>query len=105
MAGSGMRCIGRSLEDAASRTPKKSFLVFADVEVSYQAFWQAVQRAASGLLGLGVRKGDKVAILLGNRLEFPLAWLAANAIGAVMVPVNAYVLLLFVKFYRKVKSS
>jgi len=47
-----------------------------------------VNRIANGFLNLGVKKGDKVAILLRNCLEFPYCWLAANMIGAVMVPVN-----------------
>jgi crotonobetaine/carnitine-CoA ligase len=84
-----MSCIGKSVEDAVSRSPEKEFLVFADREVTYEGFLEIVHRVANGLLSLGVKKGDKVAILLPNCVEFPTAWLAANAIGAVMVPVNA----------------
>jgi crotonobetaine/carnitine-CoA ligase len=84
-----MRCIGRSLEDAVSRSPEKAFLVFPGKEVTYEDFLTTVLKVANGLRSLGVNKGDKLAILLPNRLEFPLSWLAANTIGAVMVPVNA----------------
>jgi crotonobetaine/carnitine-CoA ligase len=83
-----MSCIGRSLVDAASRSPDKEYLSFNDRQVTYEGFLETVHRFANGLLSLGVKKGDKVAILLPNRLEFPCAWLAANSIGAVMVPVN-----------------
>jgi crotonobetaine/carnitine-CoA ligase len=81
--------IGKSLEDAVSRSPEKGLLVFNDREVTYAGFLEMVHRVAHGLQSLGVKKGDKVGILLPNRLEFPCAWLAANSIGAVMVPVNA----------------
>ena len=84
-----MSCIGKALQQAVSRTPKKTFLVLGNREVTYASFLEGVHRVASGLLSLGVKKGDKVAILLPNRVEFPCAWLAANTIGAVMVPVNA----------------
>jgi crotonobetaine/carnitine-CoA ligase len=84
-----VRCIGGSLEDAVSRSPEKCFLVFAEREVTYEDFLSSVLRVANGLRSLGVKKGDKVAILLPNCLEFPYSWLAANIIGAVMVPVNA----------------
>jgi crotonobetaine/carnitine-CoA ligase len=84
-----MNCIGNSLEDAVSRSPEKGFLVFKDQEVTYEEALERIHRIANGLLSLGVRKGDKVAILLPNCLEFPYSWLAANCIGAVMVPVNA----------------
>jgi len=83
-----MSCIGTSLEDAVSRSPEKGFLAFSDREVTYEGFLEIVHRVANGLLSLGVKKGHKVAILLPNRVEFPSAWLAANSIGAVMVPVN-----------------
>jgi len=84
-----MGCIGKALEEAVSRSPEKTFLVFPEQEITYGAFLDGARRVANGLLSLGVTKGDKVAILLPNRLEFPLAWLGANIIGAVMVPVNA----------------
>lgn len=79
----------RSLfEKAATKTPKKVLLIFKDQEITYEGFIFAVKRVANGFLSLGVRKGDRVAILLQNCVEFPYAWLAANMIGAVMVPVN-----------------
>ena len=56
--------------------------------MAYAEVLDSVNRIAHGFLNLGVRKGDKVAILLPNCLEFPYCWLAANMIGAVMVPVN-----------------
>ena len=77
------------LDESAARSPDKTLYVFRDQEVSYDAFRRTVTRVANGLLSLGIKHGDKVAILLPNCLEFPYTWLAANIIGAVMVPVNA----------------
>lgn len=84
-----MSSIRKLFEDSVSRTPDKAFFLFKNEEKTYQEFLDTVSRLANGFLSLGVKKGDKIAILLHNCLEFPYAWLAANMIGAVMVPVNA----------------
>jgi crotonobetaine/carnitine-CoA ligase len=76
------------VESSVSRTPEKPLFLFKDKEVTYAEVLDSVNGIANGFLNLGVRKGDKIAILLPNCLEFPSCWLAANMIGAVMVPVN-----------------
>jgi crotonobetaine/carnitine-CoA ligase len=43
---------------------------------------------ARALHDRGVRRGDRIAVMLGNRPAFPLTWLALARLGAVMVPVN-----------------
>ena len=47
-----------------------------------------VDRMAAALAGSGIGRGDRVGIMLPNRVEWPLAWLGLARIGAVMVPVN-----------------
>jgi len=76
------------LEESAGLTPDKTLLTFKDEETTYESVLQTVNKVANGFLLLGIKKGDKVAILLPNCLEFPYCWLAANMIGAVMIPVN-----------------
>jgi len=46
-----------------------------------------VERAAHALHGLGVRAGDRVALLSENRYEWPVVDLAAQSIGAILVPI------------------
>ncbi len=45
-------------------------------------------RLAAGLRRLGIQPGDRVAILLGNRIEYVEIYLATAAIGAIVVPLN-----------------
>ena len=45
-------------------------------------------RFAAGLEQRGVKKGDRVAILLGNRPETLFAWFGANQLGAIAAPLN-----------------
>jgi len=76
------------VEASVARTPSKPLFLFKGQTATYAEVLDSVNRIANGFLNLGVKKGDKVAILLRNCLEFPYCWLAANMIGAVMVPVN-----------------
>ncbi len=58
-----------------------------DETVTWRELHERVERAASLLLGLGVRPGDNVAYQLPNRVEFVVLSLAALRIGAVCCPV------------------
>jgi carnitine-CoA ligase len=77
------------VERSVNRSPDKTLLTFKDENLSYTQVFDKISRIANGFLNLGINQGDKIAILLPNCLEFPLCWLAANMIGAVMVPINA----------------
>ena len=57
-------------------------------EVAWRDVLSNARRAANGLLELGVRPGERVAILLGNCPEFLWAHLGIGFIGAASVPVN-----------------
>jgi acetyl-CoA synthetase len=50
--------------------------------LTYQQLWREVQKFANVLKGLGIRKGDCVAIYMGMTLELPIAMLACARIGA-----------------------
>lgn len=56
---------------------------------SYARLEDRVLRLASGLLAQGLRPGDRVLLRLGNRPDFPVAFLAAIAVGLVPVPTSA----------------
>ncbi|MDF0581966.1 class I adenylate-forming enzyme family protein [Bradyrhizobium yuanmingense] len=45
-------------------------------------------RCAHALRAFGVRKGDRVGVMLPNRIEFPVVWFALAKLGAVMVPID-----------------
>lgn len=48
-----------------------------------------VRRTAGGLRALGIGRGDRVLLRIGNTADFPIVFFAANALGAVPVPVSA----------------
>ncbi|MGH7768402.1 MAG: AMP-binding protein, partial [Candidatus Binatia bacterium] len=76
------------LRQRAYDHPKNPLLISKDGHVTYADFQREVYRVANAFLRLGVRKGDKVALLLPNCPEFLLAVFAAAEIGSVFVPIN-----------------
>ena len=58
--------------------------------LSYQALRAEVRRVAKGLMALGVAHGDHVAILMGNRVEWLLSFLAVQQLGATAVGLNTW---------------
>lgn len=76
------------LEDRVNSDPDKVFLYFQEREISYRDFDKQVNKTANRLLGLGIRKRDRFAIMLPNCPEFLYAWFGLNKIGAVEVPIN-----------------
>jgi carnitine-CoA ligase len=83
-----MSSLWELLETSAARTPDKVYLVFKDLEITYKDFLSRVREIAVGFQSLGLKKGDKIALILNNGFEFPQCWFAANMVGAIMVPVN-----------------
>jgi len=56
--------------------------------LSYGELWQGAARVAGGLRALKVGRGDRVAIRLGNGIDWVLAFFGVQLLGAVAVPVN-----------------
>jgi crotonobetaine/carnitine-CoA ligase len=56
--------------------------------LSYIELRNTVNRLANGLDSIGIGKGSHVAVMLSNRIEFHITWLALGVLGAIMLPVN-----------------
>jgi acyl-CoA synthetase (AMP-forming)/AMP-acid ligase II len=61
---------------------------FGEEELSFAALDEGANRAANGLIALGVKPGDRVAFLGKNHPLYFEAFVGAARIGAVMTPVN-----------------
>ena len=72
----------------AERTPQAIALTSGASHLSYADLSTRVSQFASGLLGLGLDRGERVAIYLEKRFETVIASFGAPAAGAVFVPVN-----------------
>lgn len=78
------------LVEAAKAHGDRDFMVLNDERVSFDAFRRATAHLAEALLARGVEPGDRVAIAMRNLPEFPIAYFAITAIGAIVVPLNAW---------------
>ncbi len=84
------RTIPDLIDELAQRFPEREALVGSGRRYTYRQLRSEVRRIARGLYGLGVRRGDKVAILMGNRPEWLIVDFAITLLGGVMVGVNTW---------------
>ena len=72
--------------EQVSKTPNKTVLVFKAKEITMKEMDSLSNRFAQGLMELGIKKGDRVAAILTNSLEFIVTYLALLKNGGVFVP-------------------
>lgn len=81
---------GAGVRAHARTTPEQVALRVGDTTRTYAELDDRARRLAHVLAGLGVRRGDRVAVMVPNSIEFFEATHAAGRLGAVVVPVNIH---------------
>jgi fatty-acyl-CoA synthase len=82
------RTISGHFDRAVELYADKAFICTPDGESTYAEIQKSSQLVAKGLLSLGIRPREHVAMLVGNYPEFVILKLALSRIGAVAVPLN-----------------
>ena len=82
------RSLHALLSNAVASNPQGTALVCNHTRLTYLELDQLVGRLAAGWHALGLNAGDRVALLLSNRIEFVLCLLAATRLGAITVPLS-----------------
>jgi long-chain acyl-CoA synthetase len=77
------------LRAAAEKFGEKTAIKSGDQRLTYTELEKASNRAAHAFLRQGINRGDKVAFLLGNSLDFVTAFFGMVKIGAVVVPLDS----------------
>ena len=80
--------IGYFLYKRALLSPKKEALVVGDVRYDYRQLNARANKLAHAMAGMGVRPGDRVAVLALNDPEYFELYFGLGKIGAVLVPIN-----------------
>src|SRR5256885_4928596 len=80
--------LGAMLQVMAARRPRQPLLAWGDQTWTYAETDALVDRLAAGLLGLGLARGDHLAVVLPNCPEFIHLLFAAARAGIVFVPLN-----------------
>jgi long-chain acyl-CoA synthetase len=68
----------------------KTFLVYEDDRATFETFTRAALAVAAELTKQGVKKGDRVALIMRNLPEWPAIFLGTMIIGAIVTPLNAW---------------
>ena len=80
--------VAELLELNQEQNAQKHALTWGESQVTYGELYEAVLRMASGLKEIGLKKGDRVLLMLPNIPHFPISYYAVLAVGAVVVPIN-----------------
>src|SRR5215475_12970080 len=93
--GRAMRCFAERpahldamLAAIVARYPEREAVVDGAHRLDYARLDRVTERVAGHFRRLGVRRGDRVALLLANEREFAYALLATLRLGAIAVPIN-----------------
>jgi long-chain acyl-CoA synthetase len=68
----------------------REFIVYEDDRCTYESWARATLAIAAELTRIGVKKGDRIAIVMRNLPEWPAAFYAAQLVGAIVTPLNAW---------------
>ncbi|MGD9945574.1 MAG: AMP-binding protein [Burkholderiaceae bacterium] len=80
--------VGDLLDGIAARFADKEAFRIGAQSIGYAELAHASDVLAKGLLAAGVRKGDRVGVWMGNRIEWLLTFHAASRMGVVLVPLS-----------------
>lgn len=80
--------VDRYLSEVAGAHPERPWVITDDVTLTYGEVEDRAEAYARGLAALGVRAGDRVALVLANRPEFVPLLLGIWRLGAAAIPVN-----------------
>lgn len=83
-----MDTFAQLVERQAEKFPNKAAVIFKETRISYSDLNGRANRLAHALLGMGIRKGDKLALLMTNRPAMIEAVFACAKTGAVSVSLN-----------------
>lgn len=80
--------LGTLFEFAVERHATHEALVQGDTRLTYEELNEEANRVGNGLQALGVKRGDRVLLVLKNRIEMVILYWAIQKIGAVFTPIN-----------------
>lgn len=82
-----MLLLGDLLRRNASVRPDKVALIYEGKKMTFQQLNSLVNRFANTLISVGVKRGDRIGLLLTNSHLYEVSYFASIKIGAIMVPI------------------
>ena len=82
------KAIGDVFTETVERWKNHTAVIFYGEKISFKELKDRVDRFAAGLAALGIKKGERVALLLLNSPEYLVSFYAVTKIGAVVTPIS-----------------
>lgn len=83
-----VKSVDEAFNESTEKWKKNTAAIFYGKKISYQELRDKVDRLATALNDLGIKKGDRVAMLLLNSPEHIIAFYAVQKIGAIITPIS-----------------
>jgi len=80
--------IGDTVRQNAMKFPNQTALIYGDTRLTYLELNSQVNRLANALMGMGVKKGDRVAVLADNCPEYVMVYFAVAKGGMIVMPIS-----------------
>lgn len=80
--------VNEMLDEQVEKNPNKNIMWFLETWMTYKEFQDHVKALATAFSNLGIKKGDVVAMHLGNCFQYVLSYYAATRIGAIASGIN-----------------
>lgn len=88
LSSTDQRIFGKILANQAKDNADMNFLVTDKQQITFGEAEQITNKLAAGLQELGLKKGDRVGLFMGNQPEMVLLALAINKISAIWMPIS-----------------
>lgn len=85
------------LRNTATKHGSNTAINFLDTTITYNELWDMVQRLATGLDSLGLKKGDVCALMLPNSYQFVISYYACQLLGITVTAINPSYMALEIK--------
>jgi fatty-acyl-CoA synthase len=84
--------LGQILDETVEKYPDNDCVVYVDRDfrLTYREFGQLVDRVAKGLMGLGLQRGDKLAVWATNVPHWVVMQFATAKVGVILLTVNTH---------------
>lgn len=82
------RTLPHLLQRQARQFSSKDLVRIGDLRLTYESALDFAARSAGALAQAGIRRGDRVAVMCGNRAEFITLMLGCGWLGAIITPIN-----------------
>lgn len=84
----GEKPVSEYIRDWARMTPEKVAISYYGRDITYKELDAMIDRFALGLVNLGIKKGDRVALYMENCPQFVISYFGIHRAGGVVVPLN-----------------